>query len=115
MAFSEFEIARYSKQVRTFLETIRPPASARKDLDFGFLMDGQSVEIFEVRPVWDNPEKQIELSVAKATYVKRHNHWKVYWQRADLKWHAYEPQPTVVSLQQFLDLINEDSHCCFWS
>ena len=115
MAFSEFEIARHSKELRAFIETLRPPAPARKELDFGFLIDGQSVELFEVRPVWNNPEQQLERSVAKATYVKRHNHWKVYWQRADLKWHAYEPMPSVPTLKRFLTLVEEDPHTCFWS
>lgn len=25
---------------------------------------------------------------AKATYVRKTDRWKIYWQRADLKWHA---------------------------
>ncbi|MGH8716972.1 MAG: DUF3024 domain-containing protein [Burkholderiales bacterium] len=29
--------------------------------------------------------------VAKATYVKAQDVWKVFWQRADLKWHRYDP------------------------
>lgn len=34
----------------------------------------------------------MESPVAKATYVKTQNIWKVYWMRADLRWHAYASQ-----------------------
>ncbi len=114
MAFSEFEIARYSKEVRSFIDAKRSAVHGGNQLNVGFLIDGQSVEIFEVRPVWNNPDKQLDLSVAKATYVKRHNRWKVYWQRADLKWHACEPKPSVATLKQFLHLLDEDQYACFW-
>ena len=41
------------------------------------------------------------------------NIWKVFWQRADLKWHSYEPKPTVKQLTDFLKLVDEDEHHCF--
>jgi len=37
--------------------------------------------------------------VAKTTYVKKSGLWKVYWQRADMKWHSYDPMPEVGSLE----------------
>ncbi|MFT5722048.1 MAG: hypothetical protein ACI9W6_002368 [Motiliproteus sp.] len=114
MAFSEFEMVRYSKEVRTFIEARRPPAAVRNELDLGFLIEGQMIEIFEVRPAWNNPDKQLQQSIAKATYVKRQNLWKVYCQRADLRWHAYAPEPSVATLKQFLSLVDEDPHGCFW-
>jgi hypothetical protein len=33
-------------------------------------MTGQSVEIFEVRPAWNDPDQIVEHAVAKTTYVK---------------------------------------------
>ena len=62
----------------------------------------------------DKQAKKIEEMVAKATYVKRANEWKIYWQRADMKWHLYEPFPTARTLQEFLDVLEEDHHRCFW-
>ena len=58
--------------------------------------------------MWDRPDEMIEEMVAKTTYVKKNGIWKVYWQRADLKWHGYEPVPEVGSLEAFLDLVEED-------
>ena len=59
-------------------------------------------------------KQKIEEAVAKATYVKSKKVWKVYWQRADLKWHRYDPHPEVNSIEEFLDVVERDEHCCFY-
>src|SRR5450759_4369846 len=53
----------------------------------------RSVEIFEVRPNWRDRSKLQEHSIAKATYNKSKQNWKIFWQRADLNWHSYFPNP----------------------
>ncbi|MGB4813280.1 MAG: hypothetical protein WBP13_12485 [Methylophilaceae bacterium] len=50
MAFSEFEIKKLEKTVGSFIEKQRPSAHIRKELDFAFRIDGQSVIIYEIRP-----------------------------------------------------------------
>ncbi len=87
MALSDFERMRYKKAVSKFIEARRPPPEIRPKLDLGFRLEGQSVEIFEIRPDWQDPKNTMENSVAKATYVKQAKEWRVYWQRADLRWH----------------------------
>jgi hypothetical protein len=114
MAFSDFERRRIEKEVATFVESRRPPAHLRAELDLAFRVSGQSIEIFEVRPAPRAPGEQIELEVAKATYVKTQGVWKVYWQRADLKWHGYGPCPEVDTVREFLDIVGEDAYCCFF-
>lgn len=114
MAFSEFEKKKYEKVVSRYIENKRPPVHMRPELDLGYRVKGQSVEVFEIRPLWDNPDSKIEESVAKATYVKRQGVWKVYWQRADLKWHRYDPVPEVNSIEEFLSLVEKDEYCCFY-
>jgi hypothetical protein len=56
----------------------------------------------------------MENPIAKATYVKSTALWKVYWQRADLKWHSYEPTPQVGSIEKFLAVVDEDRYACFF-
>ena len=77
-------------------------------------MQGQSIEILEVRPHWEDKSKILEYPVAKATYNKSKRNWKVFWQRADLKWHSYKPNPEVDSIEDFLALVQEDKHACFF-
>ena len=114
MPFSEFELRRYGKAVAAYVETRRPEPHIRNELDIGFRIEGQSVEIFTIRPAWDNPREIIESSVAKTTYVKKSDDWKIYWQRADLKWHRYDPDPTTESIEEALRIIETDKLGCFW-
>ena len=55
MALSEFETKRVEKLVDDFVETRRPEANIRNEVDISFRISGQSFEILEIRPRWDNP------------------------------------------------------------
>ena len=114
MAFNEIEKKRCEKAVSAFMGKRRPPAHIRNQLDLGYRLKGQSVEIFEIRPDWRDPAKTMEEPVAKATYVRSQNVWKIYWQRADLKWHRYDPDPEVDSIEDFLRVVDTDEYCCFY-
>jgi len=115
MALSEFETKKAEKLVASFVEKHRPPAHIRNEVDVAYRVKNQSVEIFEIRPKWDDPSEKLEIPVAKTTYVKVHKLWKLYWQRADLKWHSYEPFPEARYLEDVLKVVGEDEHHCFWS
>ena len=114
MAFNELDRKRIEKTLDRFIRAHRPPPHIRNELDLGFRLQGQSVELFEVRPVWDNPSQKMESPVAKATYVKTQNLWKIYWMRADLKWHSYPPAPHVLNIDELPALVAEDKHACFF-
>lgn len=114
MLFSEIENRRLQKIVGAFVEKRRPAPHIRPKLDFGFRVDKQSIELFEVRPNYLNPKKYRESPFAKATYVQSQKIWKVYWMRADLKWHDYTPAPTVKKVEDFIALVDRDDHGCFF-
>ena len=114
MAFSELENKRVEKAVSAFMEKRRPPPHIRSQLDLGYRIKGQSLEIFEIRPYWRNPSEKMEIPVAKTTYVRSQNVWKIYWQRADLKWHRYDPDPEVQGIDDFLRIVDADEYCCFF-
>ena len=114
VAFSEIERRRFEKIVDAYVQRRRPPPHIRKELDISFRIRGQSVELFEVRPAWQRPGETIEHPIIKATYVKRSNLWKVYWRRADLKWHRYNPEPEASSIEQVLAIAERDEYGCFY-
>lgn len=114
MTLSEFEIKRIEKIVGRYVESRRPAAHIRDKLDISFRITGQSFTIFEIRPQWNDPTQQIEGPVARATYVKSKKIWKLYWLRADNKWHLYQPFPSSESLETLLEVIEADKHMCFW-
>lgn len=114
MTLSEFEIKKIQKVVGQYVEKIRPKPDIRDKVDISFKITGQSFEIFEIRPRWDDPSQKIEGSVAKATYVKGTKKWKLYWMRADMKWHRYEPFRESESIEEILKVIEQDQYGCFW-
>jgi hypothetical protein len=114
MALTELEIKRVEKTVEKFLEKHRPKPHIRPKLDYGYRIEGQSVELFEIRPVWNNPKEIRHHTFAKATFVRTTATWRVFWQRADLKWHSYEPAPQVGTVEKFLEIVGEDKHACFF-
>lgn len=114
MKLSEIETKKIEKVMSAFMEKRRPPMSIRSKLDFGYRISGQSVELFEIRPRFDKPEIILEHDFAKTKYVRTQRVWKVFWMRADLKWHRYAPAPEVNSIEKFLEIVGEDKYFCFF-
>jgi hypothetical protein len=114
MALSEFEIKKVKNAAEAFLTVKRPPLHIRKQLDICYRIDNQSIEIFEIRPYYLDESQILEHAVAKATYVKTQKAWEVFWQRADFKWHSYEPMTSVKSIEEFFDAVVDDPYGCFW-
>ena len=115
MALSEIELARVYRAMDALMRRRRSPPHVRQHLDLGYRVTRQSVEIFEIRSAWRGPpDEKNESAVAKATYVRSRRIWRVFWQRRDLKWHAYEPSPEANSIDDFASLVAEDAHACFF-
>ncbi len=96
------------------MERRRPPIEIRPKLDLGYKIEGQSVELFSIRPDWQDQSKIMTSPIAKTTFVRTQKRWKVYWMRSDLKWHGYEPTLEVHSLEAFLHVVDRDEYCCFF-
>ncbi|HLR25314.1 MAG TPA: DUF3024 domain-containing protein [Fodinibius sp.] len=113
MSFTKEELNQWEPIVRTFIERSRPPEHLRSQVDLAYTIDDQNIIIFEIRPQWDDPETKVKNNVAKATWVRSQQVWKIYWQKRDLKWHPYEPLPKVDSLETFIKEVDEDPNACF--
>ena len=114
MAISEFETKRCEKYVSEYVAKHRPPLHVRNEVDLCYRIEDQSIIIYELRSVWNKLDNKVEVMVAKTTYVKKTKTWKVFWHKSDMKWHGYDPMPEVNSLEEFLALLEEDKHCCFY-
>lgn len=100
--------------MENFLARKRPPEEYRDKVDLSYKIEDQSIIVVEIRPRFGRAEEKLESSFAKATFVKTKKYWKVFWMRADLKWHSYTPKPTVRSIKEFTDLVEEDKYNCFF-
>ena len=114
MAFTKEELDQYQKVVRAYVEKRQPPVHLRSQVDISFRIDNQSIEIFEIRPRYNDPQSVVEIPIAKTTWVKSRKVWRVFWQRADMKWHSYPSLPEVKSLQEFIDAVEADEYACFY-
>lgn len=114
MAFSEIEQARNLKSLRWFMEQRRPPEHIRPQLDIGYAVVGQTFDIFEIRPDWQDKNTIRRSPVARVKYIRSRNEWRLYWMRSDLKWHLYEPDSKFRTLLAALTVIHSDPHCCFF-
>jgi hypothetical protein len=114
MSFNDLELKRIEKEIKAFIEKRRPPVEIRDKVDLNFRIEKYNIFIFEIRPRWNNPAEKIEESVAKATYVKAKDNWKIFWQRCDMKWHKYEPASEVKTIGEFLSIVDKDQDGCFW-
>lgn len=114
MAFSNEQRTAIQQAMAAYLQEARPEPEIRSQLDIGCRIDGQSVEVFTIRPQWNDPTTIRTYAAAKATYVQATDIWKVYWMRASGKWERYAPTPTVGNIELFFKLVQEDKHACFW-
>lgn len=112
MALTELEVLRTGKAMNAFVQRKRPPEHIRDQLDLLWTLEGQSVYLLEDHRLMDGQRHQRPF--AKATYVRTQKIWKIYWQRTDLKWHSYEPVPTVKTIDAFCAAVEEDPYGCFW-
>ena len=78
MTWSASERQHCEQAVGQFVERTRPPVTVRAQVDLGFRLAGQSVELFEVRASWRDPGQRLEVSVAKATWKGRAAYWQVF-------------------------------------
>jgi hypothetical protein len=99
---------------RPIHRTATAPPHIRAKVDLAFRIDGQSVEIFEIRRHWRDESKKREHPIAKAAYNKSRRNWKVYWRMADLRWHGYAPNPEVATIENVLAVVQKDEHGCFF-
>ncbi len=113
MAFNELDLKRIERAMDAFMLKRRPPSHVRHQMDLGYRVEEQSVELFTVRPVWKDPSRTAQHAFAKATFVRSQNEWRLYWMRGNLKWHAYEPG-SARTIEDILMLIDDDRSGCFF-
>jgi len=112
MGWNELDRRRAEKQVADFVDSRRPPVAMREQLDIGYRLDGQRVELFEFRRSVRG--HRVEEDFARLVYVKSRAVWKLYWMSSGLRWRVYAPLPEADRLEELLHEIDEDPHACFF-
>ena len=102
------------RQIKDFIERKRPPLEIRNKIDIGYSYKNNSLELFEIRPQWNDEKIIRQHRIAKAKYIKTKKIWKIYWLPSNLKWLAYKTNTEVKLISEVLSIIDEDAHGCFW-
>ena len=70
MAFTESERAANLAALKWFLQRRRPPEDIRSKLDIEYAIVGQTVDVFEIRPDWQDNSTTRHTPVARIRYVR---------------------------------------------
>jgi hypothetical protein len=79
-----------------------------------YRVEGQDVLIVEVRVVWDDPSRWMDHGVAKLKFNRKAGEWRLFWQRASLRWESYEPLASSRDLAILVEEIDRDPNGCFF-
>ena len=113
MAFSELDLKRIDNCVGAFCRRRTRPDLA-DELRLDYVIEGHSVILFEERPDWREPAERMQRPFAKLRFVRTTGLWTLYWMRADLKWHAYQPAAPSTDLGALVDVVDRDEYCAFF-
>jgi Protein of unknown function (DUF3024) len=100
-------------EIKKLTEALRPPIDIRDQLDIGYKFQNQTLEIFEIRPRWNDQSIIDQHSFAKAKFIKSKSIWRIYWLRANGNWELYKPIPEVQQISEFFKAVDEDKHNAF--
>ncbi len=113
MPFSELELKQIEQIVGAFCVR-HSPVHLRDKLRLEYSIKGHEVVIVERRPQWDDPSRWIESPTAKVKYIRSANKWRLYWMRADMKWHEYPGLSSSNRLDDLVQEIDADPFACFF-
>ncbi len=113
MAFSELELKQIEQTIGVFCGK-RSPRHLKEKLCLMYGVKGHEVVIVERRPRWDNETEWTETPVAKLKFIRSANKWRLYWMRADMKWHEYPGLSSSNRLNDLVQEIDADPLACFF-
>lgn len=114
MPLPELQLRECLGSAGAFLQERRPPPEIREKVDLRTNIKGQEFVLLEVRPAYDDETLTIEHPIVRARWVGTEKVWRVYWMRADLKWHRYDPLPETQTIAEVLAEVKRDPYGCFF-
>ena len=114
MAFNELDRKRIEKTLDRFIQAHRRHPIFATNLTSVFACKAKASNCLKSAPFGTTQAKKWNRRLLKPPTSKRKTSWKTYWMRADLKWHSYPPAPHVLNIDEFLALVAEDKHACFF-
>ena len=90
------------------------PASLRDQVRLGFSVRGNSVTLFEERPLLLDPSRWTRMKVAQFRYDSTTREWTLFYADRNSRWQVYFHIPQSKDLDVLLREVEEDPTCIFW-
>ncbi len=84
----------------------------REDLPLHIIKLNQSYIVGHKRKTMGGKKEYLD-EACKIVHVKSRDIWKLYWKRADMKWHLHSTS-SYADLDDLLDEVRKDPEGCFW-
>lgn len=113
IAFREVDLKQIEQTIGVFCGK-RSPRHLKEKLRLMYAVKGHEVVIVERRPRWDNQTEWTETPVANLKFIRSARKWRLYWMRADMKWHEYPWLSSSHHLDDLVQEIDADPLACFF-
>jgi hypothetical protein len=111
--FSELDLERIDRTVGDLCRRRSPPEH-RHQVRIEYRVTRHEVLIYETRPAFRDASRWTEGGIAKLRFVRTAGEWRLFWQRASLKWQSYEPVPSSRDLRDLVAEVDRDPYGCFF-
>ncbi|WP_041531413.1 DUF3024 domain-containing protein [Syntrophotalea carbinolica] len=110
---SEFEVKRIEKLFGDFCDK-RVPGHWRDKIRVEFRVRGDSVELFESRPLHNDPDSWISTRIARFKKSARNGLWNLYCAGRDAQWQRYAASTPQRDIEALLRIVEQDTIGAFW-
>ena len=107
MALSDTVRHQVESKLKAFCDR-RVPAHIRDKVNLTFRFRGNSVTLYENRPVWDKPSEWIHMAIAQFRFDPSTGHWTLYCADRNSKWHEYLDVDPTKRLEKLLEEVDRD-------
>lgn len=92
----------------------RLPPSLRDEIRMSVETRGNSVTLFEHRPVWRMPDEWTDGKVAQFRYDPTSQRWTLYWSDRHGRWLRYEGKRPTADIAALIREVDADPVGAFW-
>ena len=110
MAFNDIEVAQIKRCMEFFMEKRRPSPFIRDEIDLIYEIQDQPVIIKEIRSVMG---RTIESPIAKITFNRQQNGWKLFAQNRAGKWEGMFNN-LIPTFSDAIKVIEDEDLDCFF-
>lgn len=92
----------------------RIPDYIQHKVKLDFKINKNKSTLFEVRPVFNQPDKTVDIKVAQFRYNTKTSFWTLYCRDRNSIWHKYPGVEPTKRLEDLLEEVESDPTGIFW-